>query len=389
MSSSPSVAAAPTGGGSFRRLAREYAKVQLVYNPLLVGAAVLGLSEAPYAHRFMLSLTIAAVASSVCFVPVAVALALARLRQRRGRAPAAHGRAWYFSLALLAMPPGLYVASLVTELSFGVRTPATAVDYRFGGFLGMLIAGAFFAWQTRVDASAAALAAERRAESAERLELEAQLAALRAQLDPHLLFNALNTIAALIPVDPVAAERTVLRLAELYRALLAASRIELHSLEQELDICRAYLDVEQVRFAERLVTRVEIAPELDPSQVEVPVLIVQPLVENAIGHGLAGRVRGGTLVVRAQVGGGSLLSIEVEDDGVGLGASSRRGAGLALQTLRQRLRLRYAERAALDLVPAPGAGTLARLRLPLVRRAAPSPAGDSRRGVLTSPSPSS
>jgi len=383
MSTSPSAAtAAPAGGGSARRLAREYAKVQLVYNPLLVGVAVLGLSEAPYGYRFLLSLTIAAVASSVCFAPVVLALVLGHFRRRRGHAPAAHGRAWYFSLAMLAMPLGLYVASRVTELVFGERAPATAVDYRFGGFLGMLIAGAFFAWQTRSDASAAALAAERRAERAERLELEAQLAALRAQLDPHLLFNALNTVAALIPSDPAAAERTVLRLAELYRALLAASRLELHSLEQELGICRAYLDVEQVRFAERLVARVEIAPELDPSQLEVPVLIVQPLVENAIGHGLAGRARGGRLVLRVQSSGGS-LSIEVEDDGVGLGASSRRGAGLALETLRQRLRLRHAERAALELVAAPGGGTLARLRLPLVRRAAAPLASENRRGVLT------
>lgn len=385
MSSSPSAATgAPAGGGRFRRLAREYAKVQLVYNPLLVGGAVLGLSEAPYGHRFVLSLTIAVVASSVCFAPVTLALAWAHWRQRRGHAPAVHGRAWFFSLALLAMPLGLYTASLVTGLLFGARAPATAVDYRFGSFLGMLIAGAFFAWQTRADAGAEALAAERRAERAERLELEAQLAALRAQLDPHLLFNALNTVAALIPSDPAAAERTVLRLAELYRSLLAASRLELHSLEQELDICRAYLDLEQVRFAERLVARVELAAELDASQLEVPVLIVQPLVENAIGHGLAGRARGGRLVVRAQSSGG-WLSIEVEDDGIGLGASTRRGAGLAIQTLRQRLRLRYAERAALELVPAPGAGTLARLRLPLVRRA-PKPTGDPRRSVLTFPS---
>jgi LytS/YehU family sensor histidine kinase len=279
------------------------------------------------------------------------------------------------------MPLGLYLASRVTGLVFGVRAPSTAVDYRFGGFLGMLIAGAFFAWQTRSDASAAALAAQRRAERAERLELEAQLAALRAQLDPHLLFNALNTVAALIPIDPAAAERTVLRLAELYRALLAASRLELHSLELELGICRAYLDVERVRFGERLVARVELASDLDPSQVEVPVLIVQPLVENALAHGLAGRARGGKLVVRAQRSGDS-LSIEVEDDGVGLGASGRRGAGLAIETLRQRLRLRYGDRAAFELGPAPGEGTLARVRLPLTRGLAPRAAGEGHLDML-------
>jgi hypothetical protein len=109
--------------------------------------------------------------------------------------------------------------------------------------------------QTRTDARAAAVAAELRAERAERLELEAQLAALRAQLDPHLLFNGFNTVAALIPTDAAAAERTLLRLAELYRGLLAASRRELHTLERELDICCAYLDIERARFAERLAAR--------------------------------------------------------------------------------------------------------------------------------------
>ena len=383
MNASPSTASrGPARGGTARRIAGEYAKVQLVYNPLLVGAAVLGLSEAPRGDRFLLSLTIAAVASSVCFVPVVLALALAEIRRRRGHTVVAHGRAWYFSLALLAMPLGLYVASGVTQLVFGVRAPSSAVDYRFGGFLGMLIAGAFFAWQSRSDASVAALAAERRAERAERLELEAQLAALRAQLDPHLLFNALNTVAALIPTDATAAERTVLRLAELYRALLAASRVELHSLEQELGICRAYLDVEHARFAERLAARVEIAPELDPSQIEVPVLVVQPLVENAITHGIAARARGGSLVVRAARDGAS-LTIEVQDDGVGLGASSRRGAGLAVETLRQRLRLRFGDQAALELGPAPREGTLARVRLPFTRRSV-SPPGAGGPRVLAS-----
>jgi two-component sensor histidine kinase len=378
---------APAGAVSFRRLAREYAKVQLVYNPLLTALAVLGLSDGSWGDTFALSLTIAAVASSVSFVPVALALALERLRQARGHAPAAHGRAWYFALALLSMPLGLYLASTVTERVFGVRAPATAGDYRFGGFLGTLIAGLFFAWQTHADARAAAAAAALRAERAERLELEAQLAALRAQLDPHLLFNALNAVAALIPTDAEAAERTLLRLAELYRSLLAASRSELHPLEHELDICRAYLDVERARFAERLAVSIEIAAGLDPRRVEVPVLILQPLVENAVTHGLAGRARGGALCVRARASGDQ-LELEVEDDGVGLGHSSRRGAGLALETTRQRLRLRYGEAAALELAPAPGGGTRALLRLPRVApgaRAAPETSRGAQ-AVLTSAS---
>src|SRR5688572_27073369 len=255
--STPDNATPPLSGAAsfrspFRNLGKEYAKVQLVYNPLLVGVAVLGLSDGPYGFTFALSLTIAVVASSVSFVPVTLALALAVLRQRQGRAPAVHGRAGYFALAVLTLPLGLYVAGVVTEHFFGVRAPASLGDYRFGLFLGALITVFFFGWQQRSEARAAAVAAELRAERAERFELEAQLAALRAQLDPHLLFNAFNTVAALIPTDAAAAERTLLRLAELYRGLLAASRCEQHSLARELDICRAYLDIERARFGDRL-----------------------------------------------------------------------------------------------------------------------------------------
>jgi hypothetical protein len=354
----------------FRNLGKEYAKVQLVYNPLLVGVAVLGLSDGHYGFTFALSLTIAVVASSVSFVPVAVALAFAVLRQRQGRTPILHGRARYFALAVLTLPLGLYVASIVTERLFGVRAPASMGDYRFGIFLGTLIAVAFFAWQLHSDARAAAVAAELRAERAERLELEAQLAALRAQLDPHLLFNAFNTVAALIPTDAAAAERTLLRLADLYRSLLAASRCEQHTLERELDICRAYLDIERARFGERLSSSIEVVG-LDPSQLLVPVLILQPLVENAVSHGLAGRARGGTLQVRASASDG-VLELEVRDDGVGLGNSSRRGAGLALDTTRQRLALRFGASAALELTPVPSGGTRALLRLPRAPGVPPS-----------------
>lgn len=368
----PSATAAP----SFRRLGREYLKVQLVYNPLLVGVAVLGLGEGRHGLVFALSLTIAAVASTVGFVPVLLVFAWAALRQRQGRAPAAHGRAWYFALALLALPPGLYLAGLVTEALFGVRAPASLGDYRFALFLGALVTLSFFAWQTRADARAAAAAAELRAERAERLKLEAQLAALRAQLDPHLLFNALNTVAALIPGDPAAAERTLLRLSELYRGLLAASRAEQHALERELELCRAYLDIERARFGERLDSSIEVADGVEPGQISVPVLILQPLVENAIRHGLAGRARGGALRVRVRRAGAA-LELEVADDGVGLGRSSQRGAGLALDTTRQRLELRYGGAASLALEPAPGGGTRALLRLPFPLSNVPDAEGRS------------
>jgi hypothetical protein len=347
-----------------RRLGKHYAQVQLFWNPLLTGVTVLALGpRADLGRSFLSSLLIAAVASSLCFVPVLLALALQERARGRGRPGSARGRAWYLALALLGMPPGLWLASHITEIAFGVRTPATSYDYRFAAFLGMLIAGLFFLWQTLGDARSAALAAELRLKQARAHQLEAQLAALTAQLNPHFLFNALNTIAALVPADAGRAERTVLRLAELYRGILAATRTDRHTLGDELEICRAYLDVEQTRFGERLQVDVQVAPEVEPRDISVPVLLLQPLVENAVNHGLSDRASGGTLRLSARRNG-SALELEVADDGVGLGHSNRRGLGLGIETTRRRLELCYAGRASLELSSPDTGGTRALLSLP-------------------------
>jgi LytS/YehU family sensor histidine kinase len=269
-------------------------------------------------------------------------------------------------VALLGMPLGLFVAAQVTECLFGVRVPGSDVDYRFGAFIGTLLAGLFFLWQMLADAKRAALGAELSRERAERHEVEALLASLTAQLNPHLLFNALNTVAALIQTRPAQAEETLLRLADLYRGLLAATRRHEHTLEDELAICRAYLDVEQARFSDRLRVEVDIDARLDPSRLQVPVLLLQPLVENALSHGLADRASGGVVQVVATATEHQLV-LSVVDDGVGLGHSPRTGSGVGIANTRQRLRLRYGANAALELSSPAAGGTQAVLRLPLER----------------------
>jgi signal transduction histidine kinase len=344
-------------------LAKQYAKVQLFWNPLLTGAAVLALAPiSNFPGAFLVALLIASVASSVCFVPVAVALAIERRPCRSGLQGRPRGRAWYLGLALLAMPVGLLLASAVTEWVLGVRAPATAHDYRFGAFLGVLIAGLFFLWQTLGDVRAAALAAELRLKQAEAQQLQAQLSALTAQLNPHFMFNALNAIAALVHTDAAVAERTVLRLSELYRGILSATRRERHTLGAELDICRAYLDVEQARFSDRLRVHVDVAAGLDPESVTVPVLVLQPLVENAVTHGLSDRANGGSMWLRARATDAD-VELEVVDDGVGFGGSSRKGAGLGIESIRKRLELCYAGQASLEL-SSPGVGARVMIRLP-------------------------
>ncbi|HEY8073368.1 MAG TPA: histidine kinase, partial [Labilithrix sp.] len=205
----------------------------------------------------------------------------------------------------------------------------------------------------------------------ERANLEAQLAALTAEMNPHMLFNALNTIASLVHSDPDRAEQTVLELAEVYRGILRVSGAKTHTLAEELRLCEAYLRVERARFGDRLAIVLDVDAHALDRGPDVPVLVVQPLVENAIKHGLSPRASGGTVSLRVRVRGeGDAVDVLVEDDGVGLGASPSKGNGRALANCAERLRLAYGGEASLDVAANEGGGTRARLRLPAKKKKA-------------------
>jgi signal transduction histidine kinase len=208
-------------------------------------------------------------------------------------------------------------------------------------------------------------AAERdRAVDTMRTELaQAELRALRAQINPHFLFNTLNTIASLIRQDPEAAEDVTTRLAELFRYALRGSRRGTAPLREELEFLRHYLAIERTRFGERLQVVEDIAPGLDA--VEVPSLLLQPLVENAVRYAVADRVHGGRIAVSARAEAGVLM-LEVADDGPGIDpASPPSGNGFGLHSVRERLRAAGPPHA-LEVHSAPGAGTRVRVTVPLV-----------------------
>jgi hypothetical protein len=204
---------------------------------------------------------------------------------------------------------------------------------------------------------------ELRASQLEAQLAEARLAALKAQLQPHFLFNTLNSIAALVHADPEAAERMIVLLSDLLRTTLASTGEQEIPLRRELEVLERYLEIERMRFPDRLGVLVE--PGEGTLDALVPNLILQPLVENAIRHGIAPRLAPGTVTVRSRRAG-EALEVEVADDGVGLGASrdadGRPAVGLA--NTRERLRQLYGDAAALDLAANPGGGLAARLRLP-------------------------
>lgn len=173
---------------------------------------------------------------------------------------------------------------------------------------------------------------------------EAELAALQAQMNPHFLFNTLNTVAALVKLDPAAAERTVEHLSSILRRTLDRSHRTFASVEDELDYVRSYLGVEQQRLGQRLV--VTWAVEDRTRGMRVPTMTLQPLVENALKHAVGMRLQGGSVRVAAEAVNGT-LRLAVEDDGPGFPRRHREGTGLG--NLRRRLQTIYGERAALDI----------------------------------------
>jgi two-component system LytT family sensor kinase len=200
------------------------------------------------------------------------------------------------------------------------------------------------------------------------LAATAQLAALRAQINPHFLFNSLNSIAQLIHVDPAKAEACVERLAEIFRYLLNRAEQEFVPLSEELQMTNAYLEIERARFDERL--RVETL--VDPSALRqlIPNLVLQPLVENAVKHGLSRKVGPGTLRSAARLDDG-LLTLVVGDDGLGMPSNVLADVferGVGLRNLRARLERLYGPAHLPEITSTPGGGTRVELKLPTTDR---------------------
>jgi hypothetical protein len=211
-----------------------------------------------------------------------------------------------------------------------------------------------------VDASRVA---ETRAATAQSLAAQAELRALRAQLTPHFLFNSLNSISALTSADPAAARRMCLLLGDFLRGTLHLSSLERISLGQELALVDQFLAIEQVRFGERLRLERAIAP--DALSIAIPPLIVQPLAENALRHGVAQRLEGGTVRIEARVEGDELLvAIENPIDGAPKPRTGRPAVGL--DNVRRRLDTGYGRTGQLR-VGADAGRFRAEIRLPAVR----------------------
>jgi two-component system LytT family sensor kinase len=211
-----------------------------------------------------------------------------------------------------------------------------------------------------------ALRLELKLEEQKRLLLEARLDALQRQINPHFLFNTLNSIASLVRSKPEMARQMTVKLANILRALLKDHDTYV-PLSEELSFTDDYLDIEVVRFG---VDKLRVEKEIDPRTlaVQVPSILLQPLIENSIKHGLEPRLNGGTVTLRSSLNGDRVL-IEVVDDGVGMGtkpasALRRTGAGIGIKNVRERLEVLYGNQARFSVVSNPGRGTLVSIEIP-------------------------
>jgi two-component system LytT family sensor kinase len=202
-----------------------------------------------------------------------------------------------------------------------------------------------------------------------KLATEAELRALRAQVNPHFLFNALTTIGYLIQTAPPRALQTLLRLTALLRAVLR-SEGEFTTLGRELEVVESYLDIEHARFEQRLRVTIDVPARL--RNLRVPTLVLQPLVENAVKHGIAPKRLGGEVAIRGRVDrigdGRRQLSLVVQDTGAGTtseGLQRGRDTGVGLRNVERRLECQYGSAASLSIRTVPGEGTLVEIRMPV------------------------
>ena len=250
---------------------------------------------------------------------------------------------------------GLLVGALLHTVpasvsSWMLRTIPWSV-FMYFTTLGCVHALTYFAEVRERESQAAKLAAQ---------VAEARLTALRTQINPHFLFNSLNALLVLIrDKDTANAERMLELLSELLRQVLTSDSRQEVPLDEELRFLDGYLAVAQIRFSDRL----RIVRNVDPGLADalVPQFILQPLVENALRHGIGESVAGGTIEIAAHREGNDLL-LTVADDGPGV--TEPNGMGVGLRNTRERIETLYGPAAVLALIPRPGGGTIARVRIP-------------------------
>ena len=258
---------------------------------------------------------------------------------------------------------GFFIVSLVLDPSMFINwlhNPAMLATMTTGSiFISIVMSVVLYQLARRASAEVELEREKARTERIEREAVLANLRALQAQIEPHFLFNTLANVTSLIDADPAKARRMLESFIRFLRASLGATRMESTTLGAERELIASYLEVLQVRMEGRLRYSVDVPPDL--ASYPLPSLLLQPLVENAIRHGLEPKVEGGEVTMRARREGGKVV-VEIADSGVGFAPTTRGGVGLT--NLRERLRLLFGDSASLEISDAPGAGSRVCVSLP-------------------------
>jgi hypothetical protein len=276
----------------------------------------------------------------------------------------------FIALVVAAMPIAKFLGNAIAIRLLGLD-PQTVAAHQSQNATAMLILTVlccvsitWFFWRRgEVVALKAAIETEKaRAAAIEKQALQAQLQMLQAQIEPHMLFNTLANLQALIAVDAIRAQHMLDQLIQYLRATLSASRAESTTLGQEFSLLEAYLGLMAVRMGARLSYALHLPDEL--RALPVPPMLLQPLVENAIRHGLEPKIDGGHVDVRAARAGAQLV-LTVIDNGLGLNAAGSAGTQVGVANIRERLQPLYRDRAAFALNPNTPHGVTAHLTIPL------------------------
>ena len=332
---------------------------------LVVAGRLFGDRSGTFWHDFYPSLVLSNI---VGFLIHATLMAAARLLHGwPERARGLPRLLFYVTLVALCVVLGIALGTAllkgVNPLHYLTRSAAVAPLLPFALFTAVFMFAVFVLGERRIATETLAMRQREQIASAAQMIAEARLRSLQAQIEPHFLYNTLANVVGMIDTQPVKARHMLERFIDYLRASLDASRADSATLGAELDLVAAYLDVLAVRMGPRLRYHYEI--EAGCRDIVIAPMLLQPVVENAVSHGLEPKVEGGDITVRAFRQQGQLF-IEVSDTGAGLsGAPVKPGGGVGLSNLRARLRSLYDDAAQVQLLENQPCGLTLRIVLPL------------------------
>lgn len=278
----------------------------------------------------------------------------------------------FILLMLVSFPAAQYFGHTLASLVLGIPRADITVNHErhanallIGSAVSFAVIIGFFWNRARLQILKAEAEAEKaRAAAVEKQAMQAQLQMLQAQIEPHMLFNTLANLQALIAVDPPRAQHMLEQLIQYLRATLSSSRADMTTLAHEFSLMEAYLGLMQVRMGSRLRYTLDLPDTLQG--VMLPPMLLQPLVENAIKHGLEPKIDGGEVIVRAARQKNTLI-LTIADSGLGLDAvpASKDSTHVGLANTRERLRALYGDRASFALNPNTPSGVIVDIRIPL------------------------